>query len=151
MHRDDTSEAASIHSQQFARQRHSENWVSCNFAAFPRIMMFVARNEKDRVIGYIQWIQKSGFRQNAVIELEQIAVYQDYQGIGIEETLIRESLSSVRDYLSDSHSQLKAILVTTGAENKAQELYKNTLDAKVVAVIKGLYAHDEVTMMAKDV
>jgi len=151
MHRDDISVVASVHSEQFARQRHSANWVSCNFSAFPRIMMFVARNEKDRVIGYIQWIQKSGFRQDAIIELEQIAVHQDYQGIGIGEKLIRESLSSVRAYLDDNHSKLKSILITTRADNKSQKLYKKTLDAKVVSVIKGLYSYDEVIMIVKDV
>ena len=72
-------------------------------------------------------------------------------GMGIEETLIRESLSPIRGYIGDSHSKIKSIIVTTRAENKAQELYKKTLDEKVVAVIKDLYAHDEVTMMAKDV
>jgi len=57
---------ADVHSQRFPRQKDSLKWISCNFAAFPRIMIFVAREEKDQVVGYIQWIQKSGFREQSV-------------------------------------------------------------------------------------
>ncbi|MCH9716634.1 MAG: GNAT family N-acetyltransferase [Gammaproteobacteria bacterium] len=57
-------------------------------------MIFVARDEKDQVIGYVQWIYKSGFRKEAVIELEQIAVVQDKQGQGVASKLIKESLTS---------------------------------------------------------
>lgn len=34
------------------------------------------------------------------------------------------------------------------ADNKAQELYKKTLGAEVVSVIKNLYSADEVIMIA---
>jgi len=74
MHIEDIHAVAKIHENLFPRQCESIKWVSSNFAAYPRIMMFVARDEQDRVIGYIQWIHKSGFRQESVIELEQIAV-----------------------------------------------------------------------------
>ncbi len=151
MHRDDINAVASIHSQQFPRQHSSVKWVSCNFSAFPRVMLFVARSERDQVIGYIQWIQKSGFRKDSVIELEQIAVHQSYQSAGIGEKLIKESLNSVKNYLDDNHSRLKAILVSTHIDNKAQELYKKSLGAKAVSVIKDLYSHDEVIMMANEV
>lgn len=57
-------------------------------------MLFVARDEKDQIVGYIQWIQKSGFRNESVIELEQIAVLQNKRGKGIGALLIRESLNS---------------------------------------------------------
>jgi ribosomal protein S18 acetylase RimI-like enzyme len=151
MRSDDTNEVARIHSQQFARQCNSSQWISCNFAAFPRIMIFVARDEKNQIIGYIQWIQKSGFRQDTVIELEQIAVHQDNQGIGNGEKLIKESLSAIKNYLNDNHKKLKAVLVTTRSDNKAQKLYKKALGAKVVSIIKDLYSHDEVIMIANDV
>lgn len=151
MHHEDIDAVAKIHAQQFPTQHSSLKWIGCNFVAFPRIMMFVARDEKDKVIGYIQWIQKSGFRKQAVFELEQIAVMKNYQGKGIGTKLIKESLSHIKTYLSDSNSNLKAILVSTRTDNPAQALYKNVLQAEEIAVIPDLYSHDEVIMLAKNV
>jgi hypothetical protein len=54
MNHSDITAVSWIHSQAFLRQKNSEQWVSCNFKAFPRIMMFVARDGKDQVIGYVQ-------------------------------------------------------------------------------------------------
>lgn len=151
MHEEDIDAVAKVHSEQFSRQKDSLKWISCNFAAFPRILMFVARDEKDKVIGYIQWIQKSGFRQQSVIELEQIAVLKAQQGKGIGSLLIEQSLKHIKDYLADTNSTLKAILVTTRTDNKAKALYEKTLKAKEIAVIKDLYSHDEVIMLATGV
>lgn len=148
MHQEDVEIVTKIHSQQFPRQHSSLAWVSCNFAAFPRIMLFVARDEKDRVVGYIQWIQKSGFRKQAVIELEQIAVLTNYQGKGIGTQLIEESLNQIKIYLEDSNSKLKAILVSTRSDNKAKALYEKVLGAKEIVVIKDLFSNDEVLMLA---
>jgi predicted N-acetyltransferase YhbS len=111
MHKDDIDAVAKVHAELFPRQLGSVKWISCNFAAFPRIMMFVARDEKDKVIGYIQWIQKSGFRQQSVIELEQIAVVKSQQGKGIGTLLIEKSLTFIKEYLADTDSNLKANLI----------------------------------------
>lgn len=151
MHEEDIDAIAKVHSEQFSRQKDSARWISCNFAAFPRILMFVARDEKDKVIGYIQWIQKSGFRQQSVIELEQIAVLKNQQAKGIGTLLIEKSLEYIKDYLADSNSILKAVLVSTRIDNQAKSLYEKVLKAKEVAVIKDLYSHDEVIMLANDV
>ena len=151
MHEEDIDAVAKVHSEQFLRQKDSLKWIGCNFAAFPRILMFVARDEKDKVIGYIQWIQKSGFRQQSVIELEQIAVFKAQQGKGIGSLLIEQSLKHIKDYLADTSSILKAILVTTRTDNQAKALYEKTLKAKEIAIIKDLYSHDEVIMLANDV
>lgn len=149
MHRDDIDEIARLHAQAFPRQQNSLDWIMCNFAAFPRIMSFVARDERDQIVGYIQWIQKSGFRKESVIELEQIAVIQNQQGKGIGTKLIQESLSLIRTYLRDSGSILKAILISTRTDNAAQALYKKALNAEEVTVIKNLYSHDEVIMISR--
>lgn len=151
MHSEDVEAVAKIHAQEFPRQRNSSSWVSCNFAAYPRIMLFVARDEKDKVIGYIQWIQKSGFRLESVIELEQIAVNKPHQGCGIGTLLINKSLLYIKDYLSDSHSTLKAVLVSTRTDNAAKALYEKVLKAKEIAVIRDLYSHDEVILMSREV
>jgi ribosomal protein S18 acetylase RimI-like enzyme len=151
MHEDDIHAVAKVHSKQFARQKDSVRWIGCNFAAYPRIMMYVARDEKDKVIGYIQWIQKSGFRQESVMELEQIAVVENQQHKGIGTSLIEKSLKYIKEYLADKKSNLKAILVSTRTDNTAKSLYEKILKAKEIAVIKDLYSHDEVIMLAKEV
>jgi len=148
MHRDDVEVVATIHSQQFPRQESSLQWIRCNFAAFPRIMLFIARNEQDHIVGYIQWIQKSGFRKHAVMELEQMAVLTNSQGKGIGTQLIKESLHQIKIYLDDSDSKLKAVLVSTRNDNEAKIFYEKVLGAKEIVVIKDLYSSDEVLMLA---
>lgn len=150
MHHNDIKSVAKIHSEQFSRQHSSIKWTSCNFAAFPRIMIFVARDEKDNVVGYIQWLQKSGFRKEAVIELEQIAVSKCYQSMGIGTKLINESLQLIKYYLGDTSSVLKAIMVTTSTDNAAKSLYQRVLGAKTVATINDLFSNDEVIMVARE-
>ena len=151
MHQDDIDAVASIHSEGFPRQKNSLKWTSCNFAAFPRIMVYVARNEKDKIIGYIQWIQKSGFRQKSVIELEQIAVLKNYQKKGVGTSLIKKSLESIKDYLNGCNSSLKAILISTRTNNAAKALYKKALGAEEIALIQDLYSADEAILIAREV
>ena len=117
--------------------------------AYPRIMMFVAINEHGQVIGYIQWLQKSGFRKEAVMELEQIAVLAAFQGRKIGKKLILRSLDLVKEFLAKESCIIKAIMVTTRTDNDAKHLYENTIGAKVSAIIKDLYSHDEAIMISK--
>ncbi len=149
MNRNDIDAVARIHSEVFKRQQSSKKWVTCNFMAYPRIMMYVARTTQEQIVGYIQWVQKSGFRKEAVIELEQIAVLPDMQGKKIGTQLVDLSLQSVKEYLAIQNSILKSIIVTTRADNSAQRLYEKTLNAKISASIKDLYSADEVIMLAK--
>lgn len=94
---------------------------------------------------------KSGFRPEAVIELEQLAVSPDYQGKGIGRRLITDSLPLMKQQAAEKQSVLKHILVTTRADNHAQELYKSTLGAEVEATISNLYSADEVLMIARNI
>lgn len=149
MQLDDIDSVAHVHNEAFKRQLSSKKWVSCNFSAYPRIMMHVAVADENKIVGYIQWIQKSGFRNDAVIELEQIAVLPDHQGNKIGTKLIETSLKSIKKYLATQNSRLKSVLITTRADNYAQRLYEKTLDAKISAYIKDLYSADEVIMIAK--
>jgi hypothetical protein len=57
-------------------------------------------------------------------------------------------LADVQFYLEGKGATLKSILISTRTDNKAQELYKKTLGAEVVSVIKNLYSADEVIMIA---
>ena len=146
----DLSQAATVHKEAFPRQMLSYEWIECNVKAFPRMLTYVAKIN-DVVAGYIIWSQKSGFRLEVVIELEQLAVLPSQQGNGVGTALIRESLPSVQKQLSLRGSTLKHIIVTTRADNYAQTLYKKVLKAKVEMTISNLYSADEVVMIARNV
>lgn len=146
----DLNATAEIHKATFVRQQLSRAWLSCNLIAFPRVLSFVA--ESDGVIlGYIIWVQKSGFRPQVVLDLEQVAVLPNCQGQGVGRALIEESLPLVRAQLAERGANLKHIMVTTREDNRAQRLYQQTLGAQVEATIANLYSADEVMMIARNV
>ena len=150
MERDDLLNASLVHKEAFVRQKLSYEWIECNLNAFPRFLSFVAELE-DSLVGYIIWSQKSGFRSEAVLELEQIAVLPKHHGRGIGKDLIEKSLPFVKNQLAKQDSILKHIIVNTRADNYAQKLYRNTLGAEVEATIANLYSADEVFMVARNV
>ncbi|HEU0259432.1 MAG TPA: GNAT family N-acetyltransferase [Burkholderiales bacterium] len=141
---DDLDAVAAIHSVSFPRQLRSRVWIAASFGAYPKTRMYVAESDA-RVIGFAMWTEKSGFRAHAVLELEQIAVAPEHRRRGIAEALIRRSLSEVEKDLET----LKAVVVTTRADNAAQALYRKTLGAEVEATIASLYSGDEVLMVAR--
>ena len=150
----DLPAAALVHQSTFTRQGHSFEWLQCNLRAFPRYLIYVAKFDEQpesKIAGYIIWVQKSGFRPEAVLELEQLAVFPEYQGQGVAKTLILQSLPLVKQQLAKKNSVLKHILVTTRADNYAQQLYKKTLGAEVESIISNLYSADEVLMIARNV
>ena len=147
----DLAAVANVHALAFSRQHHSRSWIECNARAYPRLRYFVACDEAaDQICGFVVWGEKSGFRKEVVLELEQIAVLPDLQGKGIGETLIRESLPAVNDRIQERGARLKAVLVTTRVDNYAQRLYRKTLGAEVEAVISNLFSADEVFMVARN-
>ena len=146
----DVENIAKVHSEVFSRQTNSHEWISCNFRAFPRIRYFVAELETE-IVGYIQWTEKSGFRKEVVIELEQIAVLPSKQGKKIGTALIKQSLPLIKESLAKRQAHIKHILVTTRADNHAQQLYAKILNAKVETRISNLFSSDEVLMIARNV
>lgn len=141
---------AAVHAAAFPRQLDSLAWIECNFKAYPRIAYFVA--EKDgELIGFIEWIQKSGFRKEAVLELEQLAVQPSFQGQGIGTALITESILHMGRLLKKRNARIKSIMVTTRTDNQAQGLYRKVLRAEPQAVIRDLYSADEVILLARDI
>jgi ribosomal protein S18 acetylase RimI-like enzyme len=150
MKEDEIPIVASIASLSFRGLKNfdkAEEWIRCNYRAYPRMQYFVAADEK--IYGYILWNEKGGFREEAILELEQIAVHPDYRGRGIGKKLIRESLEEMKKYLFKRGSKLKLVEITTGASNYAQKLYSETLNAKVVCKIPDFYSEDEVIMIAR--
>lgn len=147
---DDIAAVAKVHSETFLRQKNSQEWVSCNFNAFPRIRYYLAEVGKI-IVGYIQWIEKSGFRQEVILELEQIAVLPTFQRRGIGSALIKDSLQGVKNEVEKRQATIKHILVTTRCDNSAQKLYAQTLNAKPEAVLANLFSADEVLMISRNV
>jgi ribosomal protein S18 acetylase RimI-like enzyme len=141
---------AGVHAAAFPRQLDSTSWIECNFRAYPRIAYFVAERD-GAVIGFIEWIQKSGFRKEVVLELEQLAVQPRFQGQGIGTALITESIAQMDRMLKKRNARIKNILVTTRTDNPAQALYRRVLQAEPQAVIKDLYSADEVILLVRDI
>jgi ribosomal protein S18 acetylase RimI-like enzyme len=144
----DLDEIATIHHLSFPRQMQSKEWVSASLSAAPRITAYVLMHE-NAVAGYIFWVQKSGIRPSAVLELDQIAVLPEYRKRGLGEHLIRRSLSMLGGTLTANGQSVKSILVSTRADNNAQKLYEKVLGTKVVASIDNLYSATEVLMLAE--
>lgn len=143
----DLSSVARVHKDSFSRQEHSSEWIGSTFAAYPRFRFFLA-DVAGAVAGYIVWGEKSGFRREVVLELEQMAVLPDFRSNGVGKALIRKSFSLVEDALKQRDATVKAVLVTTRTDNHAQALYKSVLGAEQRAVVKDLYSADEAIMVA---
>jgi ribosomal protein S18 acetylase RimI-like enzyme len=147
----DLPRIAEIGSEAFSGLRpteRGERWVRACFRAAPRMAYWVAERD-GKVVGYILWMEKGGFRDRAVVELEQIAVARAHQGKGIGTALVRESLAELEREIEDRGAKLKAIEVTTGTEQTAVEFYRRTLGAEVVATIPDLFRGDERILIAR--
>ena len=69
-------------------------WIMCNLKCSPRMQYFVAE-DGGRVVGYILWVERGGFREEAALELERIAVHPEFRGRGVAAELIKRSLEEV--------------------------------------------------------
>jgi ribosomal protein S18 acetylase RimI-like enzyme len=137
---------AEIHAHSFPRQCFSKDWIKSLSRSYPRSRIFVADSD-GKILGYAVWTEKSGFRKEVVLELEQIAVEEISRGKSIGRSLIEQSLEMVKECLSDRGSCLKAVLISTRSDNPAQKLYEHSLGAEPIAAIPGLYSADEVLML----
>jgi GNAT superfamily N-acetyltransferase len=146
----DLKAAAFVHGQAFPRQFHSEDWMECNFKAFPKVQIFVAEVNGE-IVGMIYWTEKSGFRKEAIVELEQLAVLPNNQGSGIGTQLIVRSLPMVAKQIAKRGACVRHLLVNTRKENSARRIYEKTMGAKLVATISGLFSTDEIFLAAINV
>lgn len=144
----DAEAIARIHAGAFPRQRDSAHWVAATLAASPRIFVYIIENDAD-ILGYVFWAQKSGIRDSAVIELDQIAIREDRQGRGLASALIRQSLALLESALAANTQSIQSIWISTRSDNPAKDLYTRVLGARVIAEIDGLYSAPEVFMLAE--
>ena len=123
-------------------------WVRTCWRASPRMRYWVALLGR-KVVGYILWMEKGGFRKDVVLELEQIAVERSRRGRGIGELLIRTSLEGEQSRIERRGSRLKLVEVTTGSEQGALGFYRRSIGAKPVAKIPDLFRGDEYVLIAR--
>ncbi|OTG81541.1 GNAT family N-acetyltransferase [Acinetobacter sp. ANC 4648] len=142
----DLDDITEIHHKSFVRQSASKQWIESTLAAYPRYFCYLIENEK--TCGYIFWAQKSGFRAEVILELDQIAIHPDFQGLGLSKILIVESLKNVEKELSVKNQKIKSVLVSTGVNNFARKIYEDLLNANEVAIITDLYSSPEVYLKA---
>ena len=104
-HQNDLTDIAEIHHKSFIRQADSKQWIASTLAAYPRFFCHVIVS--DKTVGYIFWAQKSGFREEVILELDQIAIHPDFQGLGLSKKLIIESLKDVENELLQRNQKIK--------------------------------------------
>jgi ribosomal protein S18 acetylase RimI-like enzyme len=151
LNKKDINQVALLASQSFSGLKEIKNakkWILGNFLNYPRFQYFIAKHGGE-ITGFILWQEKGGFRKDSVFELEQITVNENFRGQGIAKELILQSLGQIKIYLKKRGSTLKLIEVTTSTENKAQELYKKTLQAEPECVIKNFFRGDELIMITR--
>jgi ribosomal protein S18 acetylase RimI-like enzyme len=142
---------AAIGSQAFRGLRpieRAQEWVDACWRAAPRMRYWVAE-ESGKVRGYILWVEKGGFREDAVLELEQVAVDAALRGRGIGAELVTRSLAEFERDLLARGARLKLIEVTTGTDQGAVDFYRRTLGAEVVATLPNLFHGDELILIAR--
>ena len=150
MKKNDLIESSLVHKENFTRQCLSYEYLECSLNSYPKNLLYIVE-ENEKIIAYIIWTQKSGFRKEVVLELEQIAVLKNKQGNNIGKELILNSLDLVKKTLLKQKSKIKHFIVSTRNDNYAKSLYEKVLSVKVEVIIKDLYSSDEVLMIAKNI
>jgi ribosomal protein S18 acetylase RimI-like enzyme len=148
---DDLDGIAKIGAEAFGGLRPVERgraWVSACWRGAPRLQYWVIEG-RPGLLGYVLWVEKGGFRDEAVVELEQIAVSASARGRGIGSQLVLQSLEGVEAELKLRGARLKLIEITTGTEQGAVSFYRRTLGAEIVATLPGLFRGDEFILIAR--
>jgi len=147
----DLPEIARIASTSFRGMRplpRATKWVRCCWASSPRCRYWIVIVE-GQIVGYVLWTEKGGFRDKAVVELEQVAVEPGARRKGIGYRLIRTSLSQLRGTIEKRGARLKLVEVTTGVGQSAVGFYRRTLGARVVARLPEVFDGDERVLHAR--
>lgn len=102
-------------------------WVRCWFQAFPLYQYFVIEVE-GKVVGYVGWQIHGGLlRTQPVIELEQVAIAQQFQGQGLALRLCDESMQLVVEWICANnprvHETITAIVWAYTINDSALRVY----------------------------
>ncbi|MEH6453784.1 MAG: GNAT family N-acetyltransferase [Psychromonas sp.] len=134
-----------IYSLCFPNEILQDEWVMSNMCSYPRMVYYVAICDDD-VVGYAHWSVKSGFRDRAIVELEQVAVLPRFSKRGIGEYLLDQSFSLFKAHLSLLGVGIKGIYITTREGNFAENLYKRVFAVERQGVIENYGSGNEVIL-----
>jgi GNAT superfamily N-acetyltransferase len=136
---------AQIYLQCFPNERNHRLWIRASYSSFPRAVYYVIE-EANIISGYILWSVKNGFRDAAIVELEQVAVDPLYSGRGLGRVMIKNSFTQFKQHVKDTGHLVGAVMVTTSEGNYAESLYKSTLNVSRTALIKGYGSGNEIVL-----
>lgn len=146
----DIPQAAEVHRLAFPRQGHNLEWVKCCFASFPKSQCFVAEVE-GKMVGLMICTEKSGFRKEAIIDVEQGCVLPEYQGKGIGTSLLMQALPMIAALISERGDVLTTLYGNTRADNALAVGISKTFGAEVVSRVSGIFPADEIFVVVRDV
>lgn len=132
----------------FPREVNHEIWVTSCFNSYPKSVYYVCMDNNDTQ-GYILWSVRNGFRANAIIELEQLAVHPEQAGHGIGRKLISESFKLFKSHVAGLGLDVGSVMVTTSEGNYAEKLYKSTLGVTRNGIIEGYGSGNELVLFKK--
>ena len=107
---------AGIYNECIPKESNHKLWIESSFSSYPSGVYYVISIE-GKISGYILWCVKNGFRDNTIIELEQIGIHPGSSGKGLGRTLIEITLDKFKDHLSSLGHNVGAIIVTTSEGN----------------------------------
>jgi ribosomal protein S18 acetylase RimI-like enzyme len=142
---DDLDGITKVYQACFPRERDHKRWIQASYSSYPRGVYYLVET-KGEIAGYILWCVKNGFRDETIIELEQVGVHPNYSGQGLGRKLIEASLSEFKDHINKLGFSVGAIYVTTSEGHFAEGLYKSTLGVKRAALIEGYGSGNEVIL-----
>ena len=131
----------------------ANEWIYCNIKAFPRMQYFTASIETGAltdVAGYALWVERGGYRHEAVFELQQMAVKKELRAKGIGSELLQQSFEEIKKGLLARGDYLKMLLVTTRDGNFAESIYEKILGVKTEITVKDAFGvNDELIMIGR--
>lgn len=136
---------STIYAACFPKELNHKLWINASFNSFPRGVYYVIEQDCN-IVGYILWCVKNGFRNETIVELEQIGIHPAYSGKGFGRKLIESSILKFQTHVESFGHAVGSVMVTTSEGNFAEGLYKSTLGVSRSAVIPGYGTGSEVIL-----
>ena len=108
-------------------QDEMEDWLK-NSARPPYLECFVAEGPNEEIVGFISWGLSDMYDKQIILEIEMIAVEQQFHRKGIGSRLLRETLARVKDIWKKGELEVVTVRVETDGDNRiAQNFFSKIL------------------------